>query len=338
MIRVVEHRVLLVGHGMISSRYLDAFGSLTKAQIVGIVGRDQERAEAYARQHGIAYADTDLRRAAEATRATAVVVCTPNGVHDQAVFTAAELGLHCLCEKPLHIVPETQDEMVKRCREQGVKLGVSFMRRFTPHIRYVKDLIDQGALGELKVIDAVLKHYRPPEYYSQSTWHGTYALDGGGPFIQQAIHLIDLALWLGGDVQEVNAARMVQAVHDIETEDHGYALLTYKSGAIGMIEASTACRGMSEEHLAISGTKGSIVLDFNGIQHFEVEGVELDEAMSGAGDDSLAIFKDLFHKLAEDFIRSIEEDRDPFVSGESATGSVRLVDDIYKKAGPPVRL
>lgn len=335
---MVEHRVLLVGHGMISSRYIDAFGGLPQARIVGVVGRDQERAATYAQQQGIAYADTNLKAAAEETKATAVVVCTPNGVHDQAVFTAAELGLHCLCEKPLHIDPDTQDEMVNRCRQHGVKLGVSFMRRFTPHIRYVKQLIDRGALGELKVIDAVLKHYRLPEYYSQSTWHGTYAIDGGGPFIQQAIHLVDLALWLGGEVQEVTAARMFQAVHDIETEDHGYAWLTYKNGAIGMIETSTACHGMNEEYLAISGTKGSIVLDFNGIKHFEVEGRKLDEAMSTAGDSSLEIFKDLFHKLVEDFIRSIEEDRDPFVSGESATGAVRLVDDIYKKAGPPVRL
>lgn len=325
-----EHRILLVGHGMISHRYVEAFSHMPNASIVGVVGRDQERASAYAREKGIAYADTDLERAAVMTGATAAVVCTPNAAHGQAVLAAAKLGLHILCEKPLHIDPAVQTEMIASCRENGVKLAVSFMRRFTDHIQYVRELIERGNLGRLQVVDAVLKHYRPQSYYG--TWHGTYAMDGGGPFIQQASHMIDLVLWLTGPYREVLDAKLFQAAHEIETEDHGYACIAYKNGAIGMIEASTACAGMDQEYLAISGTKGSIVLDFAGIRHFRVEGIE------SPPDFPEVKTEHLFRRLAEDFIRSIEQDAEPFISGESAAQAVELVVEIYRKAGTVLRL
>lgn len=324
-----EHRLLLVGHGMISHRYVEAFGQIPNATIVGVVGRDQERAAAYAREKGIAHADTDLGRAAAMTKATAAVICTPNAAHGRAVLQAASLGLHVLCEKPLHIHPEAQREMIASCRENGVKLTVSYMRRFTDHIRYVKGLIEQGELGRLQVVDAVLKHYRPQSYYN--SWHGTYEMDGGGPFIQQASHMLDLLLWLVGEYREVLDARLFQAAHDIETEDHGYACVAYKNGAVGMIEASTACAGMEQEYLAISGTKGSIVLDFHGIRLFRVEGIASPPEFPEVKTELL------FRKLAEDFIRSIEQDTEPFITGESAAQAVELVDAIYRKAGSVLR-
>jgi len=203
------------------------------------------------------------------------------------------------------------------------------MRRFTEHIRYIKGLIEQGELGKLQVVDAVLKHYRPQSYYA--TWHGTYEMDGGGPFIQQASHMIDLLLWLVGGYREVLDARLFQAAHDIETEDHGYACVAYKNGAIGMIEASTACTGMNQEYVAISGTKGSVVLDYNGIRHFQVEGV------ASAPEFPEVKTELLFRQLAGDFIRSIEQDADPFITGESAAHAVELVDAIYRKAGQVLR-
>jgi len=325
------HRLLLIGHGGISRRYLEAFASLEHVEIAGVVGRAHDRVSAYAQEHGIPYADTDLRRAAEHTKATAVVICTPNAAHEEAVLTASSLGLHCLCEKPLHIHPEVQLKMVRSCREHGVKLAVSYMRRFSAHVRYVKSLIDQGALGQIKAIDVTLKHYRDSAYYTG--WHGTYAMDGGGPFIQQGSHIIDLAVWMGGGHREVLAAHLFQAVHNIETEDHGYAVVSYKNGAVGMMEASTACKGMRRESIEISGTKGTVAFNFDRITHFQVDDVEPLEFP-----EADIPVDELFRQLAEDFIQSIEEDRPPYLDGASAVGAVELVGAIYEKAGKPVRL
>ncbi|MCZ8522065.1 MULTISPECIES: Gfo/Idh/MocA family protein [Paenibacillus] len=327
---MAKHRLVLIGHGNISHSYLSAFAKVPGVEIAGVVGRTAEKAAAFAAGHGIAVSGTELADVARRSEATAVVVCTPNAAHYENVMEASRLGLHCLCEKPLHISPQRQAEMIASCREHGVKLGVSYMRRFISHMGYIKELIDSGALGRITVVDVTIKHWREPAYYD--SWHGTYEHDGGGPFIQQGSHIIDLALWMCGGWREVLEARRFKAYHQIETEDHGYALLQYGNGAVGMIEASTASMGMKKETLEISGTKGSIAANYHEILAWEVPGLAK-PAMAGDSPNPV-----LFERLAADFVRAIEEDRPPFIDGESAKTATELITAIYAKAGEPVVL
>lgn len=323
-----KHRVMLIGHGVISKAYMQAFAKLEDTRIVGVVGRNAERVRQFAAQHGIEYFGTDIEQVAKESAATAVVICTPNALHYDGVMTASRLGLHCLCEKPLHISPQKQTEMIESCRRHGVKLGVSYMRRFIPHIQFIKGLLEAEALGRITVVDVFFKHYRAPEYYD--SWHGTWDMDGGGPFIQQASHIIDMAIWLCGGYEEVLSANTFQVLHDIETEDHGYATIRYSNGAVGVIQASTACYGVQKEQIEISGTKGSIVASYDEIISFDVPGMEVPqfhpvESMNAA----------CFEQLAADFIEAIEQDRAPFIDGESAKKATELITRLYEKAGSP---
>ena len=84
-----------------------------------------------------------------------------------------------------------------------------------------------------------MKWYRPPEYYAQSHWRGTWALDGGGALMNQGIHTVDLLLWLLGDVGASTRGRW-RALHAIEVEDTVVAVLEFANGAIGTLEATTA--------------------------------------------------------------------------------------------------
>ncbi|WP_426450293.1 Gfo/Idh/MocA family protein [Paenibacillus sp. S-38] len=323
-------KFVLIGHGSISRSYLEAFSKVPEAEIAGVVGRNPEKAVAFAAEHGIAVSGTELADVARRAAAEAVVVCTPNAVHYENVMEASRLGLHCLCEKPLHISPEKQAEMIASCRANGVKLGVSYMRRFISHMGYIKELVDSGALGRITVVDVTIKHWREAAYYN--SWHGTYEHDGGGPFIQQGSHIIDLALWMCGGYREVLEAKRFKAIHEIETEDHGYAVIHYANGAVGMIEASTASKGMTKEILEISGTKGSIAANYHEIVTWEVPGLEKPDL---AGDSPNPV---LFERLAADFVRAVREDRPPFIDGESAKTATELITAIYAKAGDPLVL
>lgn len=327
----MEHRIVLIGHGGISEAYVRAAADRPNARICGVVGRNAEKAQAFAEKHGIEYHGVDLKTVANCARATAVIICTPNAAHYEGVMAASSLGLHCLCEKPLHISPEQQLEMIDSCKANNVKLAVSYMRRFTPHLLAIKSMIDSGTLGRIKVVDVKIKHYRPAEYYN--SWHGTEATDGGGPFIQQGSHIIDLALWLCGGYHEVVQASRFQVMHSIEVEDHGYAVLRYANGAIGMIEASTACVGWGHESIEITGDKGTITANFQGITHFGIPDAELPVFPTELTGNAV-----LMRRLVDDFLLSIEEDREPFVSGESGKTATELVMDIYGKAGAPVRM
>lgn len=328
-----QHRFILIGHGNISTKYIAAIRSMAasaSAMVVGVVGRSSDKVEAFAREHDIPHHGTNLSVVAEQSGATAAIICTPNALHHEGVLQAASLGLHCLCEKPLHISPELQQEMIRSCREHGVKLGVSYMRRLISHMQAIKELIDKGQLGRITVVDVMMKHYRPREYYD--SWHGTNELDGGGPFMQQGSHIVDLAQWLCGGYEQVLEARRFQVYHEIETEDHGYAIVQYRNGAIGMIEASTASTGMKTEYIEISGTRGSIKADYERIISFDVPGVE---PPAPSADESNAR---LFERLVADFVESMETGREPRIHGESAAEATEFIQAIYAKAGPPIRM
>ncbi|MDG5787866.1 Gfo/Idh/MocA family oxidoreductase [Evansella sp. AB-P1] len=325
-----KHRLILIGHGNISKAYLNAFSNVDDAEIVGVVGRNLERVKAFAETHNISNFGIDVKEVSHQGRATAAIICTPNALHYDAVMTASQLGLHCLCEKPLDISPKKQEEMISSCEKHGVKLAVSYMRRFIQHLRFIKEVVDSGKLGRIMVFDVTIKHFRPKEYYD--SWHGTKALDGGGPFIQQGSHIIDLALWLCGGYKEVLQGKRFQVYHDIETEDHGYALVKYNNGAIGMIEASTASYGLKNEGIEISGTKGSITANYDEIINFDVPGVPLPD-FSSSDSSNEALFKE----LAMDFIKAIETNNPPFIDGESAKKATELIIDIYEKCGEPIK-
>lgn len=325
-----EQRVILIGHGNISKSYLRAFAKLPQASIVGAVGRSADKVKAFAEEHGLAFYGTELEQVAREAQATAAVICTPNAAHYEGVMKASRLGLHCICEKPLHIALDKQEEMIESCKRHGVKLAVSYMRRFIPHIQFIKSLVDSGALGRIAVVDVILKNYRDAAYYD--SWHGTFEHDGGGPFMQQGSHIIDMAIWLGGGYEEVTDARMFRVMHEIETEDHGYAVVRYSNGAVGMIEASTVCCGVKKQMIEISGTLGSIIASYDEIVTFDVPGVELPQFPR---DES--VNDTCFERLAADFVEAIERDRAPAIDGESAKTATELIRAIYAKAGPVVK-
>ena len=117
-----------------------------------------------------------------------------------------------------------------------------------------------GRLGRPLLASARVKWFRPPEYYGQSRWRGTWALDGGGALMNQGIHTADLLLWLLGPVRRVSA-RAVTALHPIEVEDTVVALLEFESGAVGTLEATTAAYPGYRRRLELTGTEGTVIVE-----------------------------------------------------------------------------
>ena len=98
--------------------------------------------------------------------------------------------------------------------------------------------------------------YRPPSYYADSRWRGTWALDGGGALMNQGIHTVDLLLWLGGAVTAVQA-RTAALFHAIEVEDTAAAVLEFTSGALGTVFATTAAYPGWPRRITVTGTEGT---------------------------------------------------------------------------------
>ena len=122
-----------------------------------------------------------------------------------------------------------------------------------------KQALDNGRFGKLVIGTVRLRWSRDQSYYKQSTWRGTWAYDGG-VFTNQASHHIDMLTWLMGDVESVMAKSTTRLL-DIEVEDTGAAILKFKNGALGIIEATIATRPKDlEGSISVLGEKGSVVI------------------------------------------------------------------------------
>jgi predicted dehydrogenase len=318
-----DFRFVVVGSGNM--------GELPGVELVGTVSRSGNRPKGVAASVPCAPSLSDVPVPFDG-----VIVATPNGLHHAVALEAAKLGKHVLTEKVLDVTTEAMDTMISACRAAEVKLGVAFQRRMSPDNRVVKQLLDEGELGRIFGADLVVKFFRDQAYYDSASYRGNRTLDGGGPFMQQAAHNVDIYVWFFGLPAKV-ASAMDTFCHDMEGEDHGAALLRYEDGMVGTIIASTACKPGFPARLEIHAEKGTVVLENDAITVWEVEGLENPSATGDAkihdGASSASVSDTAGHEaIIADFVQAVRDDRDPIVAGEDARRATDLILRIYDSA------
>jgi predicted dehydrogenase len=239
-------------------------------------------------------------------------------------------------EKPLDVTTERADVLIQAAADADVRLGVLFQDRLEPGFVRLKGALGEGALGRPILASARVKWHRPPEYYTDSRWRGTLALDGGAALINQGIHTVDLLLWLLGDVRRVQAATRT-AVHDIEGEDVALALLEFESGAVATLEATTCAWPGYARRLEITGTEGTVIVEGGSVVAADLRAPRPDlvdgsrEPVSGASSPKLATATP-HRRVLEDFARAVRENRAPACDGREGRRSLALVEAIYEAA------
>lgn len=327
----------ILGGGNISGTHARAAASIPGVAVVACHGHNRERTAAIAAPHGAVVYDT-LDAFLAHRPLDIVAIGSPSGLHAAQGIAAAERGLHVLVEKPIDISTARAEALIEACDTAGVKLGVFFQERLRPAVVEIKRLIEDGSLGTPVMISGRVKWYRPPEYYSGSTWRGTWALDGGGALMNQAVHTVDLVQWMFGPVKRV-AAAVATRVHAIEVEDTAAAILEFESGAIGTIEAGTSLAPGYPRRIEVTGSKGTVILDGD-----RLERVDLGAAVppTGATADAAAPPENVasplvsdasaHQRVIEDFLAAIRSDRMPSCDGREARRSVALIEAIYAAA------
>lgn len=328
-------RFALIGTGNVADTYAQAFNNADKAELVAVVNHHVEKAEQFAKAHKVSTWAGDIETMLKKTDIDAVAVITPSGLHADLTIEAARYRKHVLCEKPLDIKVDKIDAMIEACEKARVKLGCSFQHRTSAHNQAAFEAIQSGKLGKIYIANAFLKNYRPQEYYESAHWRGTWALDGGGPFMQQGAHTVDLMVWMMGRAKRVFAVTKTVA-HEIEVEDMGHAIVEYENGAQGIIEASTVVKPGYANRIEIHGENGSIVLDESKFIDWSVEGAREPEMPTTAGttgaQDPRAIGAVGHTKLIENFASAIIQDQQPLIPPQSARLSTELILAIYDSA------
>ena len=341
----MTHRFGIVGAGMIAEFHAKSIVAMEGLELVAVYSRRPEPAQMLAAKYGCA-AYTDYNAFLNHDGLSIVTICTPSGAHLEPVEAAARAGKHIICEKPLEVTTERVDQMIKVCEAEGVMLAGIFPRRFNTATALLKQAVDNGRFGQINMADAYVKWWRTQAYYDSGAWRGTWKLDGGGALMNQSIHAIDLLLHVMGDVKSVRAETRLVAHSGIEVEDTAIAMLEFESGALGVIQGSTAC--WSEEghpaEVQITGSAGSVFMTDDKFRVWEFQNATTEDeeirrtyglnsatAGAGAADPSAIDFR-WHQKNFEDAVKAIDGNRAPAIDGAEARRSVALINAIYRSA------
>lgn len=319
----------IVGCGVVAPLHADAIRHVPGAELVAVADVDETPAKNFASHWEVPHVYTDYREMLRQDFVDVVCVCTPSGLHGDVVLTAAANQKHVLCEKPLEIRAEKMTEMIDACRTAGVKLGAVYQRRASPLNQRINAVIREGRLGKLVLCDAYLKYHRSQEYYDTAGWRGTWAVDGGGALMNQGVHGVDMIQWLGGGVERVYA-RTAALVRKIEVEDTAVAVVQFKSGAFGVIEAATSLYPEHRTRFELHGDKGTISFDDSGLIEWNImndeqgapepDAIELDVRSPG------------HYVFVRDMAQAVVDNRCPMVPGEEARKAVDIILGIYESA------
>lgn len=320
-------RYVLIGTGNISNTYVAAVSKIAGSQIVGCVSRSgkcPKSAPDIECKPTLAEIETPF---------DAVIITTPNGLHHEPAIEAARLGKHVLTEKPLDITLDAMNRMISACESAGVTLATAYQRRTNPDNLALKKLVDQGAFGRIYGADLCCKFWRDQAYYDSGAYRGGWAIDGGGPFMQQACHNIDYYLWLFGIPEQVSS-HYGTFMHDIEVEDHGAALLKYANGMIGTIVASTATRPGFPARLEVHCEKGTFITLDDAISFWDIEGVpnpaKPTTTNRSEGASSAAVTDTARHEdILRDFEAAVRDGRLPLIDAASARQTTEFILRIY---------
>jgi UDP-N-acetyl-2-amino-2-deoxyglucuronate dehydrogenase len=324
-------RVGIIGTGAISQKHALAYKNIG-FRITACTDINPVNGQKFADEHGAVFVPhyEDLCRRPDVDY---VDVCTFPDFRLQPIRICAQSGKAVQVQKPIATSVAVAREMIAAARAGGITLGVVSQHRFDDSSLFLKKAIDNGRLGKLLQCDAYVKWFRSAEYYSRPI-KGSWAVEGGGALINQAVHQIDVLRWLAGPVAKVSAMWQLGALHRIESEDVINALLRYENGATGVIQASTAIWPGYSERIELHGTKGTAIVTGDKLTTWDVQDDEgeappLASQVASGASDPMAISLEPFERQFLDFADAMRNKRKPLVAGEEGCDALEIVERIY---------
>ncbi|HEY7312294.1 MAG TPA: Gfo/Idh/MocA family oxidoreductase [Gemmataceae bacterium] len=334
----------IIGCGMIARFHARALADVPDARLVALVSRREDNARKMATELGLdCVLSTDLGAVLARPDVQTVIITTPSGAHLEPAVAAAKAGKHVVVEKPLEITSERCDRIIDACDRHGVQLCTIFPSRFGDANRALKEAALAGRFGRLTLGETTCKWWRPQSYYDEGGWKGTQALDGGGALMNQAIHNVDLLLWMMGPVTHISGFTATLAHERIEVEDTAVACLRFANGALGVIQATTSVHPGLPKTIAVHGDRGTVVIEQDDVLRwdFTPETAE-DRAIkerfaqktgaSGGSSNPAAISHVGHARQLADFVHAIRTNSAPLVDGREGRKAVAVIEAIYRSA------
>ncbi|QQE80313.1 Gfo/Idh/MocA family protein [Alicyclobacillus sp. SO9] len=252
-----------------------------------------------------------------------IAITVPSGLHYRIAREALLRGKHVVLEKPMTLSLIEARSLIQIAETRQRKLIVCHQKRFFPHLRSIKGLMDRRGLGRVVTASLSLMYNRNDNYYNQSAWRGTWKMDGG-VLLNQAIHDIDILLWLTGQPRTVQGF-VERLIRPIEAEDTAAAAIVLENGTLLTIDATVcATEGTSREAVAVTGSAGAFVLEGKNLKptYWNVPGVE----------EPVVSAVDPYAQLYQDVHDSIYNNCPPLVEAVEAVTALETIFAIYRSS------
>jgi predicted dehydrogenase len=335
----------LVGCGRIAKRHSELLGldQIAGARLAAVCDVVPAKAQTVASRFGVP-AFTDMHEMLRTQPVDVVVVLTESGNHARHVLELTRYGKHIVVEKPMALTIADADAMIRACDDAAIRLFVVKQNRFNVPVVKAREALESGRFGRMVMGTVRVRWCRTQAYYDQDAWRGTWALDGG-VLANQASHHVDLLEWMMGDVDSVYACSTT-ALARIEAEDTAVVVLKFSSGALGIIEATTAARPVDlEGSLSLLGEGGTVeiggfAVNEMKIWHFSQRRAEDESIPSQYSVNPPNVYGFGHQAYYEHVVECIRSGRRQLVDGLEGRKSLELISAIYEsiETGMEVRL
>ncbi|KAA6438379.1 Gfo/Idh/MocA family oxidoreductase [Dyadobacter flavalbus] len=333
-------KITILGAGFISDIHLESYHRFVpEAEVVAVYTRDPEKAKAFSEKHQIGQWYDDMERAISESGCDIVDICLPNFLHAQATLLAAKAGKHIIIEKPLAVTLEEADQMLAACRNAGVKLMYAEELCFAPKYERVRQLVTEGAVGQIYMMKQSEKHSGP-----HSDWFYDINLSGGGVLMDMGCHALAWFRWMLGNNPAVSVyATMKTVLHQGRTlgEDNSVVIVEFENGVTAVAEDSWAKHGGMDDKCEVHGLGGVVYADLfmgNAAVAYSREGYgyAMEKADTTKG-WSYAVFEEAFNQgypqELKHFVDCVRHDQEPLVTGEDGRAVLELIYAAYASAG-----
>jgi predicted dehydrogenase len=332
-------KIAILGAGFISDIHFESYHRFVpNAEVIAVYARKEEKAKAFAAKNRIPKWFTSLDEIIQDSGCDVVDICLPNFLHASATLKAAAAGKHVIIEKPLSVTLEEADEMIAACKKAGVKLMYAEELCFAPKYERVRQMVNQGAIGEVYMLKQAEKHSGP-----HSDWFYDIKLAGGGVLMDMGCHAIGWFRWMlkNAKISSVYAT-MSTVLHKERTkaEDNSVMIIEFENGVTCIAENSWAKHGGMDDRSEVYGTGGVVYADlFMGNAAISYSKHGYDYAMEKADTTigwSFTVFEEVFnqgypHEL-QHFVDCVQNNKEPLVTGEDGRAVLEVIYAAYASA------
>ncbi|NQU59343.1 MAG: Gfo/Idh/MocA family oxidoreductase [Rhodospirillales bacterium] len=324
-------KVAFIGAGRVAAHHCKMLTEVPEMELAAVCDLNEERGRPLAEQYGVQWYDNYHQMLSQRSDIDIVTIATPSGMHhEHTMDIISRYGKNIIVEKPTFMRPEQMRAAYDLAESKGAKIFAVYQNRYNKAVRFVKEAVISGLLGEIRMASVRMRWCRPQRYYDRDPWRGTWSHDGGA-LTNQGVHYLDILRYLGGEVKSVNAIAGTLAV-DVEVEDAIVATFEFQNGGMGVIEVTTAARPVDfEASISVVGSEGLAVVAGEATNHLIT--FSPDPSQCEANSEDFEIVYGYGHReMYKDIADVLNRNDAPPVSFDDGMRTLALLHGIYKSA------